>query len=188
MAKTAGYHSAGTCEFLVDVDENFYFMEVNARIQVEHPVTELVTGVDLVQWQIRVAAGEKLKVRQDQVQQNGHAIECRINAENPENGFRPSPGPIHDFITPGGPGVRLDTHAHAGYVVSPFYDSMIAKLLVHRPTRAEALGAMARALDEFKIGPIKTTLPLHRAIMAHADFAKGNVDTNFIERAFGQGR
>ncbi|MCK4342977.1 MAG: acetyl-CoA carboxylase biotin carboxylase subunit [Phycisphaerae bacterium] len=184
LAKAAGYHSAGTCEFLVDKDEHFYFMEVNARIQVEHPVTELVTGQDLVQWQIRIAAGESLKLRQDQIKQNGCAIECRINAEDPEDDFRPHPGPIHEFIPPGGPGVRLDTHAYAGYVVSPYYDSMIAKLLVHRPTRAQAINAMGRALDEFTIGPLKTTIPIHRAIMEQVDFVKGNVDTTFIERTF----
>lgn len=185
LARAAGYYSAGTCEFLVDEHESFYFIEVNARIQVEHPVTELVTGQDLVQWQIRIAAGEPLKLRQDQVKQRGCAIECRINAEDTEDGCRPCPGPIHQFIQPGGPGVRLDTHAYAGYVVSPYYDSMIAKLLVHRPTRAEAINAMARALDEFVIGPIKTTIPLHKAIMEQADFVKGNVDTSFIERTFG---
>ncbi len=182
LAKAAGYHSAGTCEFLVDHDENFYFIEINARIQVEHPVTELVTGEDLVQWQIRIAAGEPLKVRQDQVKQNGHAIECRINAENPDNGFTPCPGPINELVLPGGPGVRIDTHAHTGYKVSPYYDSMIAKLLVHRPTRAEAIRSAARALDEFVIGPIKTTIPMHKAVMEQADFAKGNIDTGFIDR------
>ncbi len=186
LARAAGYHSAGTCEFLVDEEENFYFIEINARIQVEHPVTELVTGEDLVQWQIRVAAGETLKLRQDQIKQTGSAIECRINAENPDSGFRPSPGPIHTFIPPGGPGVRLDTHAHAGYTVSPHYDSLIAKLLVHRPTRGEAINAMLRALEEFSIGPIKTTIPLHKAIMEQAEFVKGHVDTGFIERTFGQ--
>ncbi len=186
LAKAAGYYSAGTCEFLVDEDENFYFMEINARIQVEHPVTELVTGHDLVQWQIRIAAGESLKLRQDQIKASGVAIECRINAESPEDNFRPCPGLIERFIAPGGPGVRLDTHVYAGYVVSPHYDSMIAKLLVHRPTRVQAFAAMRRALDEFVISPIKTTIPLHRALLDQADFIKGNVDTNFIERTFGQ--
>jgi acetyl-CoA carboxylase biotin carboxylase subunit len=185
LAKAAGYYSAGTCEFLVDEQENFYFIEVNARIQVEHPVTELITGEDLVQWQIRIAAGEPLRLRQDDVKQTGHAIECRINAEDPDSGFRPSPGPIQEFIPPGGPGVRLDTHAYAGYTVSPYYDSLIAKLLVHRPTRAEAINAMARALDEFHVRPIKTTIPLQRAIMEQADFVKGRFDTGFIERTFG---
>jgi acetyl-CoA carboxylase biotin carboxylase subunit len=183
LAKAAHYYSAGTCEFLVDDKERFYFMELNARIQVEHPVTELVTGLDLVQWQIRVAAGERIKLRQDSIRQDGSAIECRINAECPEQDFRPSPGKIEEFILPGGPGVRVDTHAHAGYVVSPHYDSMIAKLLVHRPKRGEAIVAMRRALDEFNIGPVKTTIPLHKRILAHPDFVNGNVDTGFIERA-----
>lgn len=182
LAKAAGYYNAGTCEFLVDADENFYFMEVNARIQVEHPVTELVTGVDLVQWQIRVAAGEDLKLKQGEIEQRGSAIECRINAESPDDNFRPCPGPIHEFIPPGGPGVRLDTHAYAGYVVSPYYDSMICKLLMHRPTREGAIQGMRRALDEFVIKPIKTTIPVHRRIFSHADFVKGQVDTGFIER------
>ncbi len=183
LAKAAGYYSAGTCEFLVDEKENFYFMEINARIQVEHPVTELITGVDLVQWQIRIAAGEKLKLRQDAIEQHGHAIECRINAEDPEHNFRPCPGRIEQFIPPGGPGVRVDTHAYAGYMVSPHYDSMVAKLLVHRPTRREAINAMRRALEEFRISPIATTIPIHRKIMEHIDFVDGNVDTGFVERA-----
>ncbi len=184
LARAAGYHSAGTCEFLLDEDESFYFMEVNARVQVEHPVTELVTGEDIVQWQIRIAAGEPLKLRQEHVKQSGSAIECRINAESPSNDFRPCPGTISTFIPPGGPGVRLDTHAHAGYYVSPYYDSLISKLLVHRPTRAEAVHAMRRALEEFVIQPLDTTIPLHKAIMEHADFVKGRVDTGFIERTF----
>ncbi|MGD8453036.1 MAG: acetyl-CoA carboxylase biotin carboxylase subunit [Phycisphaerae bacterium] len=187
LAKTAGYYSAGTCEFLVDADENFYFIEVNARVQVEHPVTEMVTGVDIVQWQIRIAAGEPLKLRQDAVPQNGAAIECRINAESPEHDFRPCPGRIEEFILPGGPGVRVDTHAYAGYVVGPHYDSLVAKLLVHRPTRSEAITAMRRALEEFTIRPLSTTMPLHQAVMEHADFVKGNVDTQFIERTFAPG-
>ncbi|QOJ14306.1 MAG: acetyl-CoA carboxylase biotin carboxylase subunit [Planctomycetia bacterium] len=184
LAKAAGYYSAGTCEFLVDGDENFYFMEVNARIQVEHPVTELVTGVDLIQWQIRIAAGEPLKLKQGDVTQTGHAIECRINAEDPDREFRPNPGRIETYIAPGGPGVRLDSHAYAGYVVGPNYDSMIAKLLVHRATRDDAIRAMRRALEEFKIAPIKTTIPLHAKIMDSMDFRRGQVDTHFIERAF----
>jgi len=184
LAKAAGYHSAGTCEFLVDQDENFYFIEINARIQVEHPVSELVTGMDLVQWQIRIAAGESLSMRQDSIKQNGAAIECRINAESPEDGFRPSPGRIDEFVLPGGPGVRVDTHTHAGYIVSPYYDSLIAKLLVHRPTRGAAITAMRNALDEFVISPLKTTIPVHRAIMEHASFVKGDIDTGLIEREF----
>jgi acetyl-CoA carboxylase biotin carboxylase subunit len=184
IAKAANYYSAGTCEFLVDDKENFYFMELNARVQVEHPVTELVTGIDLVQWQILIAAGKTLTLRQDAIAQKGSAIECRINAESPEDEFRPCPGRIEELILPGGPGVRVDTHVHAGYTVSPHYDSMIAKLLVHRPTRADAIRAMRRALDEFKIGPIKTTIPLHQRILVHPDFVNGDVDTGFIERTF----
>ncbi len=187
LAKAAGYFSAGTCEFLVDENENFYFMEINARIQVEHPVSELVTGLDLVQWQLRIAAGEKLSLAQADIKSRGSAIECRINAESPDDNFRPCPGRIEHYIVPGGPGVRVDTHAHAGYVVSPHYDSMIAKLLVHRPTREEAIKVMRRALSEFVIGPLKTTIPLHMKIFEHVDFVKGDVDTHFIERAFGQG-
>lgn len=185
LAKAAGYHNAGTCEFLVDHEENFYFIEVNARVQVEHPVTELVTGIDIVQWQIRIAAGEALSLKQDQIEQRGSAIECRINAESPDENFRPCPGPIKDFIPPGGPGVRLDTHAYAGYTVSPHYDSMIAKLLVHRPTREMAIASMRRALGEFVIRPIKTTIPLHTKLLEHMDFVNGAVDTGFVERAFG---
>ncbi len=183
LAKVAGYHSAGTIEFLVDEKENFYFMELNARIQVEHPVTELVTGLDLVQWQIRIAAGETLNIRQDAIKQRGVAMECRINAESPEHNFRPSPGRIESFVLPGGPGVRVDTHAHAGYMVSPYYDSMIAKLLVHRPTREETIAVLRRALAEFQIGPIPTTIPLHEQILSHPDFVRGDVDTGFIERS-----
>lgn len=184
LAKTAGYYSAGTCEFLVDADENFYFIELNARIQVEHPVTELVTGLDLVQWQLRVAAGEPLSMRQDAIPQRGSAIECRINAEDPDYNFRPCPGRIESLILPGGPGVRVDTHTYAGYNVSPNYDSMIAKLLVHRPSREEAINAMKRALEEFRIDPLKTTIPIHQKIFAHNDFVGGNFDTGFIERTF----
>jgi acetyl-CoA carboxylase biotin carboxylase subunit len=182
LALAARYHSAGTCEFLVDADENTYFMEVNARIQVEHPVTELVTGLDLVQWQILIAAGERLTLRQDDVPQDGAAIECRINAESPDDGFRPCPGRISEFVVPGGPGVRVDTHVHCGYAVSPHYDSLIAKLLVHRRTRAEAIASMRRALGEFTIEPLKTTIPLHLALMEHSDFVKGSVDIGFLER------
>jgi acetyl-CoA carboxylase biotin carboxylase subunit len=173
---------------LVDHDENFYFIEINARIQVEHPVTELVTGQDLVQWQIRIASGEPLKLRQDQVKQDGVAIECRINAESPADNFRPSPGRIERFVPPGGPGVRLDTHCYAGYMVSPHYDSMIAKLLVHKPTRAEAIQTMRRALVETKIEPLKTTIPLHLKVLEHGDFVKGNFDTHFVERLMDAGQ
>ncbi len=184
LAREAGYTSAGTCEFLVDAEENFYFIEVNARIQVEHPVTELITGLDLLQWQIRIAGGERLTLKQDDIGQHGAAIECRINAESPDENFRPCPGRIEEFIPPGGPAVRVDTHAYSGYTVSPYYDSLIAKLLVHADSRAAAIATMRRSLAEFVIKPLKTTIPLHRTILEHADFVKGNVDTHFIERAF----
>ncbi len=182
LARAAGYYSAGTCEFLLDQHNNFYFIEVNARIQVEHPVTELVTGIDLVREQIRVAAGESLRFRQEEIVSRGHAIECRINAEDPKNGFRPSPGLITRWQPAGGPGVRLDTQAVAGYRVPPNYDSLVAKLLVHQPSRAEALACMRRALSEFLVEGIHTTIPIHREIMDSPAFVAGKVDTTFIER------
>src|SRR5262249_22802756 len=182
LVKSAGYYNAGTCEFLVDKEHNFYFIEVNARVQVEHPVTELVTGLDLVREQIRIAGGEKLRFSQEQVQHRGVAIECRINAEDPAADFRPSPGLITRWQVPGGPGVRLDTHVVQGYRVPPNYDSLVAKLLVHQPTRAEALASMRRALSEFNVEGIKTTIPLHREIFNHSSFIEGQVDTTFIER------
>src|SRR5437879_1963630 len=182
MVQAAGYFNAGTCEFLLDKTNKFYFIEVNARIQVEHPVTELVTGIDLVRAQIRIAAGEKLAFTQDEIQQRGVAIECRINAEDPAADLRPSPGTVTRWQIPGGPGVRLDTHVVPGYRVPPNYDSMIAKLLVHQPTRAEALATMRRALAEFVVEGVKTTIPLHREIFNHSAFIEGRVDTTFIER------
>jgi acetyl-CoA carboxylase biotin carboxylase subunit len=186
LVKESGYYNAGTCEFLVDKDNKFYFIEVNARIQVEHPVTELVTGIDLVREQIRIAAGEKLPFKQKDIVQRGHAIECRINAEDPANNFRANPGLITRWQPPGGPGVRLDTHACQGYRVPPNYDSMVAKLLVHQPTRAEAIACMRRALSEFVIEGIKTTIPIHREIMSNNAFLEGRVDTTFIERTWMQ--
>ncbi len=182
LAREAGYYSAGTCEFLVDQDNNFYFIEVNARIQVEHPVTELVTGVDLIREQIRVAAGERLRYTQADIVQRGHAIEARINAEDPANDFRPSAGTVTTWRPPGGPGVRLDSHVVTGYRVPPNYDSMVAKLLVHQPTRAEAFAVMRRALREFIVEGIHTTIPLHKQIFENPDFVAGRVDTTFIER------
>jgi acetyl-CoA carboxylase biotin carboxylase subunit len=182
LIKAAGYTNAGTVEFLVDRDQNFYILEVNARIQVEHPVTEQVTGIDLIQQQIRIAAGEKLPFKQEDVPQNGHAIECRINAEDPKRNFAPFPGEITEFRPPGGPGVRLDSHAYAGYRIPPNYDSMVGKLIVHRPTRAEAIATMKRALHEFHVAPVKTTIPLHLQIMSNPNFLSGEVDTGFIER------
>ncbi len=184
LARAANYFSAGTVEFLVDHKGKFYLLEMNTRIQVEHPVTEMVTNKDLMQWQIRVAAGEPLPFKQRDIRQRGAAIECRINAEDPAAGFRPCPGPIEDFRPPGGMGVRVDTHAHAGMRVSARYDSMIAKLIVHRPTRGEAIHCMRRCLEEFVITPIKTTIPLHREIFEHTDFIKGAYDTGFIERTW----
>jgi acetyl-CoA carboxylase biotin carboxylase subunit len=186
LAKAAGYYSAGTCEFLVDKQNRFYFIEVNARIQVEHPVTELVTGIDLVKAQIRIAAGEPLPFSQRDIVHRGCAIECRINAENPALNFRPSPGLITRWQPPGGPGVRLDTHAIAGYRVPPNYDSLVAKLLVYQPTRADAIACMRRALDEFVIEGIHTTIPIHREIMRHPAFQAGQVDTTLIERTWTQ--
>jgi acetyl-CoA carboxylase biotin carboxylase subunit len=189
LAKQAGYYSAGTCEFLVDRQNNFYFIEVNSRIQVEHPVTELVTGIDLVREQIRIAAGEKLRYRQGDIEQRGSAIECRINAEDPGNNFQPSAGTITRWQPPGGPGVRLDSHVVTGYRVPPNYDSLVAKLLVHQPSRPEAIAAMRRALAEFVVEGIKTTVPIHQKIMGTAAFVDGQVDTTFIERVFyGQGQ
>jgi acetyl-CoA carboxylase biotin carboxylase subunit len=182
LAKAAGYYSAGTCEFLVDRDHNFYFIEVNARIQVEHPVTELVTGVDLIREQIRVAAGEKLRFKQEEIKLRGAAMEVRINAEDSENDFRPSPGTVKTWRPPGGPGVRLDTHVVAGYRVPPNYDSMVAKLLVHQPTRAEAFAVMRRALREFVVEGIHTTIPIHKRIFDAPEFIAGDVDTTYIER------
>ena len=181
LVKMAKYENAGTCEFLVDPQHKFYFIEVNARIQVEHPVTELVTGLDLVREQIRIAAGEKLRYSQKDVIHRGCAIECRINAEDPDS-FRPSPGTISHWQPPGGPGVRLDSHVIAGYRVPSNYDSLVAKLLVHQPTRAEAIATMKRALAEFRVEGIQTTIPLHREIFNSSAFIEGNVDTKFVER------
>jgi acetyl-CoA carboxylase biotin carboxylase subunit len=183
LIQAAGYTNAGTVEFIVDTQGNFYFIEVNARIQVEHPVTEMVTDIDLIKWQIRIAAGEPLDFTQQDVVSHGAAIECRINAEDPKSGFQPSPGRIERMIVPGGFGVRFDSHAHAGYVVSPHYDSMIGKLIVHQPTRREAIECMQRALDELRIEGIKTTVPLHREILSHAAFVEGRIDTTFVERS-----
>jgi acetyl-CoA carboxylase, biotin carboxylase subunit len=182
LIKEAGYYNAGTVEFLLDKDLNYYILEVNARIQVEHPVTEMVTGIDLIKEQIRVAAGEPLSFRQKDVQLTGHAIECRINAEDPARNFAPFPGTIEQLRIPGGLGVRVDSHVYAGYRIPPNYDSMIGKLIVHRPTREEAIATMKRALAEFHISPIKTTIPFHLQIMDNESFQRGEVDTRFVER------
>ena len=182
LVKAAGYTNAGTVEFLVDKEQHFYILEVNARIQVEHPVTESVTAIDLIKEQIRIASGEVLSFKQKDIPQMGHAIECRINAEDPARNFAPSPGLIEEFRPPGGPGVRIDTHAYAGSRIPPNYDSMIAKLIIHRRTRTEAIAAMKRALHEFHIAPVKTTIPLQLMIMDNPNFISGDVDTGFVER------
>jgi acetyl-CoA carboxylase biotin carboxylase subunit len=180
-AKAVGYNSVGTMEFLVDKDNNFYFMEMNTRIQVEHPVTEMITGVDIVKEQIRSAAGLKLRYKQSDIKISGHAIECRINAEDSVK-FTPSPGKITAYHTPGGLGVRVDSFVYDHYKVLPHYDSLIAKLIVHADTREEAIKRMLRALDEYIIEGIKTTIPFHKRIMANKDFVEGNIDTGFLER------
>jgi acetyl-CoA carboxylase biotin carboxylase subunit len=181
----ANYVNAATVEFIVDRDGKYYFIEVNARIQVEHPVTEMVTGIDLIKQQIRIAAGEPLPFTQDDIVHRGAAIECRINAEDPKRKFQPSPGKIEKMFVPGGFGVRFDSHAHSGYVVPPYYDSMIGKLIVHQPTREEAVRTMLRALAELRIEGIKTTIPLHQEILSHSAFSDGRIDTTFVERTFG---
>jgi len=183
-AKSVNYVNAGTIEFLYQ-DGDFYFMEMNTRIQVEHPVTETVFGLDLVKEQIRVARGERLdSTINPNFKMRGHAIECRINAEDPDNDFRPSPGVLKYFHVPGGIGVRVDTHAYAGYKIPPFYDSLIAKLITHGKTRAEAIERMERALDEFIIEGIHTTIPFHQKVMADHDFQSGKLDTKYVERFF----
>ncbi len=181
-AQAIGYFSAGTVEFLMDQDGNFYFIEMNTRIQVEHPVTEFVTGIDIVKEQLKIASGEPLSFRQEDVKIEGHAIECRINAEDPDKNFQPCPGKITMLYLPGGGGVRVDTHVYQGYTIPPHYDSLIAKLIVHGKDRIEAIERMKRALDEFIIEGIKTTIPFHRKIMEDEDFVKGNIHTSFIEQ------
>ncbi len=182
LIKAANYYNAGTVEFIVDQENNFYFIEVNARIQVEHPVTEMVTGIDLIQTQIRVAAGEPLPFKQSDVKLNGASIECRINAEDPAKNFQPCPGKIQSMFAPGGLGVRFDSHAQTGYTVPPYYDSMIGKLIVHKPTRDEAIACMLRALDELQIVGINTTASFQQQVLRHPTFAAGEVDTKWVER------
>jgi len=181
-AKSAGYTNAGTIEFLVDAARNFYFLEMNTRLQVEHPVTELVTGLDLVHLQLRIACGEKLPFRQEDVGLRGHAIECRIYAEDPENNFFPSPGKISKLMRPSGPGVREDSGVYEGWTVPLDYDPMLSKLIVHAPDRATAIARMRRALDEYFVGGIKTNLPLFRRILEHLDFVAARIDTGFLDR------
>jgi acetyl-CoA carboxylase biotin carboxylase subunit len=181
VVKAAHYRNVGTVEFLLDKDRNFYFMEVNTRIQVEHPITEMVTGIDLIKEQIRLAAGHPLAIRQQDIVMTGHSMECRINAEDPEK-FTPSPGMITKYSPPGGFGVRVDSAMESGSVVVPYYDSMIAKLITHGRDRQESMARMKRALGEFVIEGIKTTLPLHRRILDDSDFQKGHVSTTFLDR------
>lgn len=187
FARACGYVGAGTVEFLLDRSGAFYFIEINARIQVEHPVTEMVTGLDLVKWQLRIAAGEPLRIRQEDVCIRGHALEFRINAEDPERGFAPAPGRIERLRLPGGPGVRVDTHAHAGYVIPRYYDSMIAKVIVHGASRDEALRVARRALAELEVAGagIATTVPLHRKLLEQADVVTGRVHSAWLERFLG---
>ena len=184
LVNQAEYTNAGTVEFIVDQENNFYFIEVNARIQVEHPVSEMVTGIDLIKAQISVAAGDTLPVKQSDIELRGAAIECRINAENPDKNFQPCPGSIERIVLPGGFGVRIDTHVYAGYKVPPHYDSMIAKFIVHQATRRQAIDTMLRALDEFQLTGIQTTVPFHQKVLRHSDFVEGWVDTTFVERTW----
>ena len=181
LCKAVGYVGIGTVEFIVDKQPSYYFIEMNTRIQVEHPVTELVTGIDLVKEQLHTTSGERLRFRQKDIEFKGCAIECRVNAEDPGFGFKPSAGKITDFVLPGCPGIRVDTHAYSGYTISSYYDSLVAKLLVHRKTRREAIATMRRALGEFVVGGIKTNIPLHAQIFGHAKFLQGDFDTGFIE-------
>ena len=187
VARSIGYSNAGTMEFLVDKNKNFYFMEVNARVQVEHPVTELVTGIDIVQQQILLAQGEKLTIKQDEIRLNGWSMECRINAADPANNFMPSPGEIKNLILPAGPGVRVDTHIFNHYEISPFYDSLIGKLVVWAENRQMAIKRMQRALSEFRLEGIKSTIPFHQRVFQDEDFIKGDIDTHFLEKWADQG-
>jgi len=183
-AESVNYESAGTVEFLLDADGRFFFMEMNTRIQVEHPVTEMVLGMDLLKRQIMLAAGEKIENVIKDFKLRGHAIECRINAEDPDKDFRPSPGKITSFHIPGGPGVRVDTHAYAQYVIPPYYDSLIAKVITNGKDRSEAIGRMKRALEEFIIEGVATTIPFHKKVLENEHFLKGDFDTKFIETHF----
>ena len=180
-AKHINYSNAGTIEFIVDAEDNYYFLEMNTRIQVEHPVTEMITGIDIIKEQIRLAWGEKLELEQEDVRCSGHAIECRINAEDPSNFFAPSPGKIKVYHPSGGPGIRVDSHIHAGYEVPSYYDSLLAKLIAYGRSREEAIARMRRALDEFVIEDLKTTIPLHQKIMDDERFLKRQVFTNFMD-------
>jgi len=180
-AASMRYRGAGTMEFLLSPDREFYFMEMNTRLQVEHPVTEMITGVDLVEAQLRVAAGEALWLRQEDVRMSGHAIEVRVNAEDPDHAFRPSPGKIQSLALPGGPGVRVDTHVYRGYEIPPFYDSLIGKLIVHAADRERACRRLERALQEFVVGGVLTTIPFHQRVLQNDRFRRGEVDTHFVD-------
>jgi len=182
IAKAVKYASVGTVEFLVDKNGKFYFIEMNTRLQVEHPVTEMITGIDLVKEQLKIACGERLGLRQKKVKREGVSIECRINAEDPDNDFRPSIGKISMCNPPGGKGVRLDSHIYSGYEIPPYYDSLLGKLIVHQKTREEAIACMRRALSEYRIEGIKTTIPLHMKIITDSRFISGGVDTLFVEK------
>jgi acetyl-CoA carboxylase biotin carboxylase subunit len=184
-ARAADYQGAGTVEFLFEADGHFYFMEMNTRVQVEHCVTEMVSGVDIVKTGIRIAAGEGLPIRQDDVELKGHAIEFRINAEDPDNGFMPSPGVVKRWTPPGGPWVRLDSHVYQGYTVPQFYDSLLGKLIVWGRTREEMLARSRWALDQFLVDGVKTTIPFHRVVLEHPLFIAGDVSTHFIEDHLG---
>jgi acetyl-CoA carboxylase biotin carboxylase subunit len=187
-AKASGYVNAGTIEFLVDSDRNFYFLESNTRLQVEHPVTEMVTGIDLAKEQLRIASGMKLSYKQEDVRQKGSAIECRIYAEDPENNFLPSTGPVHSYWEPSGPGIRVDSGLYEGAEVSLFYDPLISKLLAWGETRQEAIQRMKRALSEYRISGVATTIPFHLKVMEHEKFKKGDIHTHFIDEEFEKGR
>ncbi len=184
VARSAKYVNAGTIEFLLDKHGHFYFMEMNTRIQVEHPVTEMVTSVDIIKEQIIIATGERMTYKQSDIVSRGHAIEARINAEDHERDFMPCPGEITVYLAPGGPGIRVDSHAYPGYKVLPHYDSLIAKLIAWAPTREEAINRLDRALDEYAIGPIPTTIPFHHKVLKIKEFREGKVYTDFIAKHF----
>jgi acetyl-CoA carboxylase biotin carboxylase subunit len=179
-AKSINYVGPGTVEFLLDKHGNFYFMEMNTRIQVEHPVTEMITGLDLIAEQLRIAQGERLSLRQEDVMLRGHSIECRINAEDPDHNFRPNPGRINGYLAPGGMGVRMDSHVYTDYEISPYYDSLIGKLIVWGPDRATAIRRMQRALRECAVTGVPTTIGFHQKILERSEFLKGEVSTNFV--------
>jgi acetyl-CoA carboxylase biotin carboxylase subunit len=186
-AKAVNYSGAGTIEFIFDdKDQKFYFMEMNTRVQVEHTISEMITDVDIVREQILIASGEHLKIHQRDVVLKGHSIECRINAENHEKDFMPCPGELTVYLPPGGPGVRVDSHAYTGYTILPYYDSLIAKLIVWAPDRKQAIARAKRALDEYAIDGVKTTIPFHQMLLDHPEFVAGNITTNFIEKHFSE--